>query len=70
VNSARRKSLAIRSLTALFALASQTSPISKAGCANCTAAVAASAGPTRFWAVSGLPVIWNVTSAERPSLES
>ena len=52
---------------ALLMLASPTSPISSSGCARCTAAVAASAGSTRSGAVSGSPVIWNVTSAERPS---
>ena len=39
------------------------------GYARCTAAVAASAGATRFCAVSGSPVIWKVTSAARPFLE-
>ena len=44
VISARWKSVARRSLMALVALASPTWPISRSGCARCTAAVAASAG--------------------------
>ena len=70
VNSARWKSADMRSLIALLALPSPTSPMNSPGWARCTAAVAASAGPTRSEAVSGSPVSWNVTSAERPSRES
>ena len=70
VTSARRKLLLILALTALLALASPSSPMNSPGYALCTAAAAASAGPTRSWAVSGLPVIWKVTSAARPFFES
>ena len=70
VNSARRKSEEMRSLIALFALPSPNSPTRSCGCARWTAAVAASAGATRSAAVSGSPVSWKVSSAERPSRES
>ncbi len=56
-------------MIALLALASPNSPTNRPGWARCTAAVAASAGPTRSFAVSGSPVIWKVSRTAVPSLD-
>ena len=69
VISARWKSSWMRFMIALLTLASPNSPTNRPGWARCTAAVAASAGATRSFAVSGSPVIWKVTSTAVPFLE-
>lgn len=68
VISAIRKSSPMRFMIALLELASPNSPTNSLGWARCTAAVAASAGSTRCWAVSGSPVIWKFRRAAVPSL--
>ncbi len=70
VTSACWKSSWMRFMIALLALASPNSPTNRPGWARWTAAVAASAGPTRFFAVSGSPVIWKVSRTAVPSLDS
>ncbi len=69
VASALLKSPLTSVLTALTVLAVPSSPTNNPGYARCTAAVAASAGATRFCEVSGSPVIWKITSAARPLFE-
>ena len=69
LTSARWKSCWKRCVMALLELASPNSPTNSPGWAAWTASAAASAGATRSVAVSGSPVIWNVTSAAVPSVE-